>query len=319
MKDYYRTLGIAENASDEDVKRAYRRMAKRFHPDLNAGDKYAEEQFKEVYEAYETLSDPILRRSYDLKRLRRDLYAGNPVFYARQPVGEEFEKDPRRKKYTEEQFAYARRRRRFRIISDMRRRKKLLVGMIISFIFCVSGATWLENWNAQQRADVAKTLEQKTRQKALSNSHAQTVINDLDSPYDSLFGPGKYDWFSQNFIVVYNPVSDAVVCVVQASAPHRTIRNEFIHARRSFALREMPDGDYYMKVYTGSKWDFNRKVPGGQTLGRFTKDEEFFRIGVPVISLYNKNEINGDTIVIDPTVVPLKTISENDFFSTGEK
>ena len=65
-RDYYDTLGVDKGASKEEVKRAYRRLAKKYHPDLNKGDpKEAEEKFKEVSEAYEVLSDPQKRVNYD--------------------------------------------------------------------------------------------------------------------------------------------------------------------------------------------------------------------------------------------------------------
>ena len=66
-KDYYETLGVAKNASDEDIKKAYRKLAMKFHPDRNQGDdaKEAEAKFKEAKEAYEMLSDPQKRAAYD--------------------------------------------------------------------------------------------------------------------------------------------------------------------------------------------------------------------------------------------------------------
>lgn len=64
-KDYYRILGVDRNASEQDIKRAYRRLARQFHPDVNPGDKQAEERFKEINEAYEVLSDPAKREKYD--------------------------------------------------------------------------------------------------------------------------------------------------------------------------------------------------------------------------------------------------------------
>jgi len=65
FKDYYATLGIAKTASDADIKRAYRKLARQFHPDLNPGDKKAEARFKDINEANEVLGDPDKRRKYD--------------------------------------------------------------------------------------------------------------------------------------------------------------------------------------------------------------------------------------------------------------
>lgn len=67
-KDYYQILGVPEDASAEDVKRAYRELAKKYHPDRNKGDAAAEKRFKEVGEAYDVLKDPQKRKQYDTIR-----------------------------------------------------------------------------------------------------------------------------------------------------------------------------------------------------------------------------------------------------------
>ena len=64
-RDYYEVLGVGKNATENEIKSAYRKLAKKYHPDLNPGDKEAEEKFKEVNEAHDVLSDPEKRKRYD--------------------------------------------------------------------------------------------------------------------------------------------------------------------------------------------------------------------------------------------------------------
>ena len=64
-KDYYSILGVKRNASEQEIKKAYRKLARQYHPDVNPGDKAAEAKFKEINEAYEVLSDKEDRKKYD--------------------------------------------------------------------------------------------------------------------------------------------------------------------------------------------------------------------------------------------------------------
>ncbi len=322
MKDHYRTLGVAENATDADIKLAYRRLAKRYHPDVNAGARGAEERFKEIVEAYNILSDPMLRRTYDMKRKRRELFGSGSTFvYSPQPAQEK--KDPRRKTYSPEDLERAQRRHRGRAMAQMARRKKLLAGMIVTFIIYLFAAaafqTWMEEKREEEAAALTRQLEERAQAELLKK---RMTIENLDSPYDSLFGTEQDAWNSRNSIIFVNPHSDAVICAVQAEAPFRTVRNEFARAGVKFVMRRLPPGPYTIKVYTGENWDVNKKV-NGKLLGGFTRNEEFFRIAIDTIVLnyaatdYPVKEEIRDTVVIDPTLLPFEPISREAFFQTG--
>ena len=68
-KDYYKILGIDKNADENTIKKAYRKLAKKYHPDTNAGNAQAAEKFKQITEAYSVLSDPEKKKMYDSSAL----------------------------------------------------------------------------------------------------------------------------------------------------------------------------------------------------------------------------------------------------------
>ena len=79
-RDYYEVLGIDKGASEDEIKKAYRKLAMKYHPDRNPGDKTAEEKFKELNEAYEVLSDPDKKSKYADEKGRLYFYDAGCVF-----------------------------------------------------------------------------------------------------------------------------------------------------------------------------------------------------------------------------------------------
>lgn len=92
MRDYYYILGISENANNSEIKTAYRKLSLKFHPDKNNGEKYFEERFKEIQDAYEILSDSIKRKNYNIELNR----------YRSSRTNKNKEEDELKRKYSEE-------------------------------------------------------------------------------------------------------------------------------------------------------------------------------------------------------------------------
>ena len=75
MNDYYQILGVSKNATTDEIKKAYRNLAFKYHPDRNPGDKAAEEKFKQISAAYDVLGDEAKRKNYDLGGYSESSYA----------------------------------------------------------------------------------------------------------------------------------------------------------------------------------------------------------------------------------------------------
>src|ERR1700687_1529904 len=76
--DYYELLGVPRKASTKDIRASYRKLARKYHPDLNPGDKASEEKFKQIQEAYDVLSDPKKKQMYDQLGFYAENYHGGP-------------------------------------------------------------------------------------------------------------------------------------------------------------------------------------------------------------------------------------------------
>src|SRR5437763_9302827 len=93
-KDYYAILGVDRSADLKEIKSTYRKLARKYHPDVNPGDKSAEEKFKDISEAYEVLSDPKKRTQYDSYGEQWKMYSGSsgyPGGGGQPPGGREIE------------------------------------------------------------------------------------------------------------------------------------------------------------------------------------------------------------------------------------
>lgn len=97
MKDYYKLLEVDRDASEEQIRKSYRKLALRYHPDRNPNDPKAEDHFKEIAEAYGVLIDPVKRSEYDqwLRTDARERVAGGSFRYSQEEIFQDLFKDPR--------------------------------------------------------------------------------------------------------------------------------------------------------------------------------------------------------------------------------
>lgn len=320
MINLYRILGVSEYATDQQIRQAYRTLAKRYHPDLNPGDARAADKFKEVASAYEVLSDPILRSNYDKKRLRESLYTPGPFF-----AGSDNQKNKsqtaadRRAKYSQATWEWAEQKRSHRQLSHFLRRRKIFVAMVITFVLFVTAAIWFDTWVEEQQKQFAakqelEMLEQMASPEAKKNSG---YISNFDSPFDSVFGAGIYDDFSPHSIMVLSPPQPSVICLVENRAPWRTIRNEYLEGSSWIVLRDIPAGSYFFKINTGYRWNMQVKN-GGKNCGGFTKENAFFISSDPPVQLFSPAGTNtpvADTLSLNPLHHNFTPIKPEVFFA----
>jgi curved DNA-binding protein CbpA len=277
IKNYYILLGVSSTASPEEIKAAYRTLAKKYHPDKNIGNKHAEDFFKEIQEAYSVLMDPEKRRKYDMKLFynvgqsrqqpfNAPPYGGNAYQYAQQYA--KAKQQGQRKQPSKESLK-----------KDKTETIQILVSIGIAIILVYFIISYSEK--NETRTTTTKKFSPKP-----ASTPIQDTIGNFDSPYSYFFGEEIFDSESKNSIFIYNSkLSDAIVCLVEINSPHRTIRNQFIRNGAEFKMNEIPDGDYFLKVYYGTKWNYKKVFPQLPITGGFMMEHGFVSINTGKKSL----------------------------------
>jgi curved DNA-binding protein CbpA len=292
IRNFYAILGVSTTASAEEIKLAYRRLAKRFHPDRNPGNKEIEEKFKEISEAYNTLSDEASKSKYDLK-----------FFYTTNSQ-------------TERSYSNGQRhdRPRFKVKKDRpdtaaeKRTTRLIFGTVIAFVVIIILMITI-NPEDDETSQVKQMMSQTGPDQKQRNEDKPPPIMDADSPYDSIFGEGVSVLESRNTITLINSeASEVVVCLVESGAPGRTIRNEYFGPGLTYKIVGIPNGSYYLKIYAGRNWDPNKKLAGGKVKGGFQQEIGFFRSDQKK-NLFEISQHNvGDNMVYSNYEIQLKKI-----------
>ena len=263
QKNYYIILGVAKTASAEEIKSAYRELAKKYHPDKNQENKAAEEYFKEIQQAYTVLSNHEKRRVYDLKssgnfsqqqsrsQTQYTQYTGNAYQYAQQQAQQK------------QQFYTAKKSQEQK--PDKSENYQILVSIGIALVLLY----FIISYNTDKTSPPSVSLTEKINTPVAKNEDPVPLINDFDSPYTALFGEEISDAESKNCITIHNSeTSESVVCLVENKIPNRTIRNQYMSYGATFKMNQIPNGEYFLKVYYGTTWDttktfLNAKIKGG--------------------------------------------------------
>jgi len=313
MKDYYQILGVSRIASQEEIKLAYRALAKRFHPDLNPGNRAAEERFKEITLAYDTLSDETSRKRYNLKQL----YGGS-VFAS--PTNPAQEKEEARKEYAK-RMAYARHKEKKLAHEKSYRKRAIIIGICIAVLITIGLRIPGEQSERERRM---QDFIDKNHGSFLHPEKAKNFVQSIqtaDSPYDSIFGEGIYQDPTGHALHFSNQLKqDVVACLIDEKSPLRRMRNEFIRAGEWYTMAELPDGKYKLLLFKGKAWKPGALLLNNKVRGSFVRDTGFYSSSGYTIIMSKKQERDEDIYmtrsisITDSLLTHLTPIHAREFF-----
>lgn len=313
--NYYIVLGVSNTASFEEIKSAYRELAKKYHPDKNPGNKAAEDFFKEIQQAYAVLSNPEKRRKYDLKfsygtpgektnSKAYTQYSGNAYQYAQQQA--QFKQQAKKTVKTKPATK-----------PDKSENHYILISVGIAMILLY----FIISYSGEKKTIPVR--QNKTENSQPVPDKEAPLINNFDSPYSNYFGEEIASYESKNSLTINNSNNaEAIVCLVLNEKTPKTIRNQYMNAGTTFKMNNIPDGSYFLKVYFGSSWDPSKKHYGGRVAGGFKNELGFVALNEGKESFIMRQQVLGNStsyssyeITIDPfKKKETKKISEEEFF-----
>jgi|GEM_PF-553507 len=331
--NYYIVLGVPNTASFEEIKAAYRELAKKYHPDKNPGNKAAEDFFKEVQQAYAVLSNPEKRKKFDLKfsyGTARPEASAKKASYTPPYTGNAYQ-------YAQQQAQYRQHARpnpqpRPKAKPDKSENHYILISVGVALVllyFIISYSSSKQQHSGKMSpADSVKLYELfleavRKKEPAKEEEMEEEPISAFESPYSTYFGEERYDTDSKNSISISNSGnSEAVVCLVDSKAPHRTLRNQYIPLGGTFKMNNIPDGSYFLRIYFGNGWDARKTFHELSIKGGFKKELGFFTMNNGKESLVMQQQHVGTStsyssfeISINPyEEEDLKPITEEEFF-----
>jgi curved DNA-binding protein CbpA len=251
LPDYYQILQVPSTATSAEIKTAYRRLAKIFHPDKNHGNPAAEEKFKQIKDAYENLINPLRRRKYDEKRNRSVTSGASPHSHRKTTTKKNYdfsEEEAERRKYYQKHYkttSYS--------APKEKSKKQPAVSTELKYILIsvpLAVALLL----------LIIRLYEKPKKEAQTKTETVNIKSDVStpaSPFESSVGKNIFDSTSHSVIKITNVSGyDAIVFLQNDS--NKIIRHHFIENNYQIFTENVPVSNYRLYSWLGEKFNSNK-------------------------------------------------------------
>lgn len=307
MSDHYSILGLTKSASSVEIKAAYRRLVKVYHPDKNPNSYEAVEKFRQIQQAYEILSDPVSRSKYDSKINYNEYFTQTSQQSKHQTTqgrGKKYsftEEDLKRRQYYKEH--YKQQYEASKKTNSTEEKKKYNETRYILMSIPLAIALLFFIINIYERSDKKKDSVQK--QVVIKNDTSKAGVKMSEEristsaePYKYYFGQNKIDRNSNQVVVVTNYSGvDAIVCIVDALT-NKVVRHCYIENSFNLYFEYLPQGKYYLRNYLGEHFNIEKKIKDTEISGVFENEKQFqsFKQKPFEINLQKNDTLSFDVI-----------------------
>lgn len=295
MQSYYDILGIQQTAGNEQIKSAFRRLAKLYHPDKNPNGK---EQFEKILIAYEVLINSARRKQYDLR-----LKHGTAGSFKSKKSGKQKEwsfsdEELKRRQYYKEHYKkeYERHAKSTFVPKKTYNEYKYI---LFAAPIAVGLLMFIVNTYEQSKTDELKketiVIEKKTDE-----------LKWTDDPFTAYFKNPVYDIKANWSLVIKNLCTKDLVFAL-FSEKGKFLRSDIVKSGFSATVSQLPGVEMNMRLYTGKFWKRNKAHKDLSVVGGFTQNENYY--------ILSTRETNGYSLTLDDeTLSGLEEIEEKDFF-----
>ena len=321
MNDHYSILGLTKNATVAEIKAAYRRLVKIYHPDKNPNNHAAVEVFRKIQQAYELLSNPITRSKYDAKINYTEYFSQQKAKQPQRSRTKQYsftDEDLKKRQYYKEHY---KRKASTKQNNNRDAKKQYNETRYILVSIPLAMALLLFIINVYKRTDEKEKLINPTILTSTAkpvNLPEEKKASTSDAPYDYYFGVSKIDRQILQVLQVTNVSGvDAVVCIVDALTD-RVIRHYYIANNFYIYFEYLPEGNYYLKNYLGTSFTTTKKIDSLNVIGLFEGEQQFQSFPKKIISIdLSKHDTLSCTINFIKNKKSSNIIGIKEFFNKG--